>query len=100
MQVARVKICSPEEFDRHSTPYGVECLYNEPQTARAPGTPARHARRSHPPHTAGRAPAWPRHRQTYSADLGRLAPGGDWFFIPGSPSAGGERLDRRLLGAI
>src|ERR1039457_2858064 len=40
-----------------------------------------------------------RHRQTHSADFGRSAPGRDRFSLPGPPPAGGEGLDRCIVGS-
>ena len=39
-------------------------------------------------------------REAHSADLGRPAPGGDRVSVSGAAPAGGEGLDRRLLGSV
>src|SRR5439155_4788287 len=80
--------------------YIVEYLHNEQQTAGACRTPARHSRCPNPPHIAWGAETRPCHCQTHSANLRRTATSRDRFFVPRAPPAGGERLDRSLVGAI
>src|SRR5262245_43932538 len=85
---------------RHPTEYMVECLQNAHRTAIALGTPAGHSRCPYPPHVAWGAQTRPCYCQTHSAHLGRTAASRDRFSVPRSTPAGGEGLDRSLVGAI
>src|SRR5262245_51738995 len=87
-------------FRRRSTQTCVECLHNELQSPFASGSPARHTRFAHPPDASAGTQPRPCDRQTYPANFRGSAADRNRFVVSRTPPAGGERLDRGILGAF
>jgi hypothetical protein len=85
---------------RLSTQTCVDFLHNDSEAAVSGRPPARHARSPDPPNAPARAESWSRHREAHSTNLRRPAAGRNRLTVPSALSARGQRLDRRVLGAV